>query len=111
MIKVESEIENLKLAFDHPNIVQLLEIYESPDTFHILTELLPGGELFSSIAARTRYTSTQSATAIRQILSAIAHLHTLGITHRDIKPENVIIDKDNIVKLIDFGYALRVGDS
>lgn len=48
---------------------------------------------------------------IRQVLSALTHLHKNNIIHRDIKPENVLVDENNSVKLIDFNVSIKNNQS
>ena len=42
-----------------------------------------------------------------RVLNALEHIHSRGVAHRDMKPENVMVDKDDTIKLIDFGIAAK----
>lgn len=55
---------------------------------------------------KTKHLSEESACDyFKQLVSAVEYIHSLGICHRDIKCENVLLDKKNILKLIDFGFS------
>jgi calcium-dependent protein kinase len=69
-----------------------------------------GGELYQAIINEGCFSEQKAAKVVRQILSAIKHLHMRGICHRDLKPENIMIEnksssKDPLIKVIDFGLA------
>ncbi len=49
-----------------------------------------GGELFDQIVARGEYSEKDASNIVRQIISAVAHLHANGIAHRDLKPQNLL---------------------
>lgn len=68
-------------------------------------EYVEGGELYSYIDRHRRLDEAESVRIFRQILSGLAYCHCLNIYHRDLKPENILLDKDNNVKLVDFGMA------
>lgn len=89
--QLEQEFDVLKSA-DHPNIIKFYEMYIDENFFHFVTEFCGGGELFSHIIEKGRFSETQSAWIIKQVLSAIKHLHDKGICHRDLKPENIIFE-------------------
>lgn len=91
----------------HPNIVRLYEIFEDENTIMLVTELCEGRELFDEIIARNRFTETESAIVLKQLLQAIAYCHEKNVAHRDLKPENILIDHDNkgAIKVIDFGTS------
>jgi len=38
-------------------------------------------------------------------LSGVEYLHSIGVTHRDIKPENILLDENDVLKIVDFGFA------
>ena len=76
---------------DHPGIIKLYEVYESPYYVHLVMEYLSGGELFKLIQDSVVYTEQDAALLIRNVLNAIEYLHTKNIVHRDIKPENLIL--------------------
>lgn len=85
------EFEILKQV-DHPNIINFYEMYVDENYCHFVTEFCGGGELFEHIIARGRFTEAYAAKIIKQVLSAIKHLHDLGICHRDMKPENILFE-------------------
>ncbi len=105
--QLEKEFEILR-EVDHPNIVNFYEMYIDDNYCHLVTEFCGGGELFEHIIANGKFTEQQAAKVIKQILSAIKHLHDRGICHRDLKPENILFEsrsKNATIRLIDFGLA------
>ncbi|XP_074027901.1 maternal embryonic leucine zipper kinase isoform X2 [Leptinotarsa decemlineata] len=70
-------------------------------------EYCSGGELFDHIVEKNRLTESESRMFFRQIVSAVAYLHSLGYAHRDLKPENILLDKHQNLKLIDFGLCAK----
>jgi serine/threonine protein kinase/dienelactone hydrolase len=91
-------------ALDHPNIVVIHDIDETPggDVF-IAMAFHEGATLREKIASGLQ---VQEALRIaRQVASGLAKAHEHGIFHRDIKPSNVIVAKDGIARIIDFGLA------
>lgn len=106
------EVEMLKqmvgLTQDHPNILKIYEVIKDDRYYHIVTEILTGGELFDRISTGIRYSERTIAEYMRQILSAVSYCHGKGIIHRDLKPENLIFEdgSDNAqLKVIDFGAS------
>lgn len=74
-------------------------------------EVLEGGELFNRIRNKGLYTEADAIKVMRNILEALAYLHSKGIVHRDLKPENLILanaENDENVKIADFGLATFV---
>ncbi|XP_065836812.1 calcium/calmodulin-dependent protein kinase type IV-like [Oscarella lobularis] len=98
---------NILVTVDHPHIVKLKEIYETPEELHLVLELVTGGELFDRIIERGFFSEKDAAIVIRELLEALTYLHSLGIVHRDIKPENLLVKnpQEEDVKLADFGLS------
>lgn len=105
---LEQEFEILK-SVDHPNIIKFYEAFVEDDYFHLVTEFCGGGELFEHIISKQgKFSESYASKIIKQVLSAIKHLHDKGICHRDLKPENILFEsksREAQVKLIDFGLA------
>jgi serine/threonine protein kinase len=117
------EWEIMKLLQTNPYTLTLLDLLETDDEIHLVTEYCEGGELFNAIKRkgisrcsfrRGRFSEQQASRITFQLLKALEGMHHHGIVHRDIKPENVLILKredefssyDNIqIKLADFGVA------
>lgn len=105
--KLHSEIEILK-NLDHPHIIQIYEYFEDPKRFYIIMEKCEGGELYSQIVKQISFTEQDACGIIKQLVSALAYLHSQKIVHRDVKPENILFEyRDDLssIKLIDFGVA------
>src|SRR5262244_834253 len=91
-------------ALNHPNIITIHEIDETPSGHYIATEFIDG-ETLRAYSLRMPLTVEKSVDIAAQIASALAAAHAAGIIHRDIKPENVMIRRDGIVKVLDFGLV------
>jgi eukaryotic-like serine/threonine-protein kinase len=88
----------------HPHIVTIFDAGEDQGTIYIAMEYLEG-EPFNEVIRSGRLTVPQCVELARQIAATLDYAHRQGIVHRDIKPSNIILDKDNQVKLTDFGIA------
>jgi calcium/calmodulin-dependent protein kinase I len=108
---LQDEIENLKIAREGPNIVQLYEVYEERAFCYLVMELMEGGELLEFIIEKKTFTEKEARSSVRCVLRALAYMHEKRVAHRDIKPENLLLSdhKDlNTVKLADFSFAKQV---
>lgn len=77
---------NVWAATDHPNIVRLFQVIDSPNWMCFVSELCTGGELFDQIIVSHRIPEDAARVYFRQVLSAVHHCHTKGFAHRDLKP-------------------------
>lgn len=102
LIKREVDIMG---RFDHPNIVKLLDILETPSNFFIAMELVEGGELFDHIVSRGFYSEGQAIDIIKQLCEVVSFMHSHGVAHRDLKPQNLLCTKNGKVKVADFGLS------
>ncbi len=91
---------------DHPNIAKIFDLGVGDDHAHIAMEYLDGGDLKDKIAAGI--TEPEAVSYLRQIASALARIHDVGILHRDLKPGNIMLRSDGSIALIDFGLAKRM---
>ena len=91
---------------DHPNVVRIHDLGVADDHAHIAMEYLDGGDLKQRI--KEGIMAPVAAKYLRQIASALATVHGVGILHRDLKPGNIMLRRDNSVALIDFGLARRL---
>jgi eukaryotic-like serine/threonine-protein kinase len=92
----------------HPNIVNTYDVGRQDHTYFIVMELVDGPSLAEIIAADGRLPEPVAIDYAVQIASGLAYAHRQGLLHRDIKPANVLVTKDDVVKLSDFGIARAV---
>lgn len=96
----------LLMRVKHPNIVNVLDVYENEKFFQLIMEKHGSGmDLFEFIDRRPLMDEKLGCFIFRQIAKAVDYLHSLNILHRDLKDENIIIDQNFHIKLIDFGSA------
>lgn len=89
---------------NHPNILTVYEFGQTDSVSFIATEYVEGVTLREHLARRRLKLIDILDVAI-QIVAALNAAHEAGVTHRDLKPENVMVRKDHIAKVLDFGLA------
>ena len=110
----KNELEILE-AIQHPNITRVFELMEDSKNYYIVMELITGGNLLEKIGQMEKFTESQAAHVIKQLLLALNFMHKKNIMHRDLKPENLLceenpedVDNNEItIKLTDFGFATK----
>ena len=108
---LRSEIAIMKLL-NHPNVVEMKEVFEDKNKMYVVMELIEGGELFDRIRRKKVFSEFMAYNITRQLLEIVKYLHDVGIVHRDIKPENILLSDDSeipTIKLADFGLSQLVG--
>ncbi|KAL9650300.1 hypothetical protein ABK040_014954 [Willaertia magna] len=101
------EIALLK-QLTHPNVVKLHEVVHDDNQLHLIFEFVDYDlkRLFDTLKEKNMLISPLAIKSyLFQMLRALAYCHSNRILHRDIKPQNILIDKNGIVKLADFGLA------
>lgn len=93
-------------ALNHPGITTVYEVGEAGEQLFIVMELVTGSTLRNEIS-KGRMDSRVLLRIVGQITEALDAAHAHGVVHGDIKPENIIVQKDERVKLLDFGIARR----
>jgi len=89
---------------NHPNILTVYEFGQTESTSFIATEYIDGLTLRQHLSDR-RFKLIDVLDLALQIMAALNAAHEAGVAHRDLKPENVMVRKDQIVKVLDFGLA------
>ncbi|MBN1350246.1 protein kinase [candidate division KSB1 bacterium] len=114
------ELEKLKRRFErealsagklnHPNIVTIFDIVKIDTRSFISMEYIEGINLLHLLQQRKLLPPKEAANLVRQACSALAEAHSRGIVHRDIKPSNIMVMKNGLIKIVDFGVA-KMADS
>jgi eukaryotic-like serine/threonine-protein kinase len=94
----------------HPNVVNIYDVGREGETYYIVMELVDGSTLGELIAIDGVLPSGIAIDYAAQICAGLAYAHRQGILHRDIKPANILITKDDVVKLSDFGIARAISE-
>ncbi len=96
-------------ALDHPNICNIHEIDETGEGQLFICMAYYEGETLKERIRRGRLGADEALSVAMQIGLGLAEAHSRGIVHRDIKPANIMITKDGVAKILDFGLAKLAG--
>ena len=96
----------------HPFITTLITSFSDHDSLYMLLDYCPGGEVFSYLRKAKRFPAATSQFYAAEIVLILEFLHEReGVAYRDLKPENLLLDAEGHIKLVDFGFAKRLGNS
>ncbi|EGG16363.1 putative protein serine/threonine kinase [Cavenderia fasciculata] len=106
---VKSEVEILQ-KLNHNNIVKVLGCVESQSQLNFILEYVENGSLRDVVEKFGPLSEELATVYLYQLLQGLAYLHTNRIIHRDIKCSNILITKEGVIKLADFGVASQLSD-
>mgnify|MGYP002623920120 CR=1 FL=1 len=106
---IYAEID-IQSRINHPNIIKLLYVKETENTFDLVMDYAKYGTLFEYVVRHKGLKEEIAFKFFIQIANAIKFLHDNDIIHRDIKPENILLFENDVVKLCDFGWSIRCID-
>ncbi|KAI0021393.1 protein kinase-like domain-containing protein [Xylariomycetidae sp. FL0641] len=108
---VRDERQILSDVAGHPFITELITTFSDHDSLYMLLDYVPGGELFSYLRRHRRFPEEWAQFYAAEIVLVLEYLHEQqgGVAYRDLKPENLLLDRQGHVKLVDFGFAKRLG--
>lgn len=89
----------------HPNIVSVYDVSHNDDVEYIVMELIDGITLKQYLQKKSVLDPSEVLDFTIQTAKALEHAHSKGIIHRDIKPQNIMLLKDGMIKVADFGIA------
>ena len=108
--QINKEI-SIMYNINHPYSIKLYNHFEDNDKLYLIMEPASNGNLYSFIENNKNQKIKSNETIkkiIIQTIEIIKYLHSLNIIYRDIKPENLLLDKDNNIKLCDYGWATYI---
>ncbi|XP_015112038.1 serine/threonine-protein kinase Aurora-2 [Diachasma alloeum] len=106
--QVLKEIE-IHSHLKHPNILRMYGWFQDEKRIYMVMELTPSGDLLARMQLEPwkKFSEPVAASYLRELTEAIKYIHKKQIIHRDVKLENLLLDKDDVLKLTDFGWAVH----
>ena len=84
--KLEREIAIMKFL-DHPNVLRLYDVYDTPNYLFLVLEHVEGGELFDYLLSKGKLEDAEALRFFQQLVDGVSYCHSHMICHRDLKPE------------------------
>lgn len=107
LVRLRQEAKGLSLL-DHPNVVKVLDVVETPHVISLILEYV-AGESLSKRLKRSTLAPEDAARLAMQLARVVGFVHQRGLLHRDIKPANILIDDSGQMKIADFGLVKEQG--
>lgn len=108
-LKEMQALLQVKAYKGHPQISGLIDYFEEENHYIVILELVKGGEMFDHLVELGAYSEKDASRFLREVASALAFIHGIGLVHADLKPEHLMLSNTNssdaVIKLIDFGGA------
>src|SRR5262245_29477527 len=98
-------------SLNHQNIVAVHDWGSVDGIYYMVMEYVAGRSVRELLHERGVLAPAQAADVLEQTLAALQHAHRQGIVHRDVKPENLMVTRDGVVKVADFGLARALADA
>lgn len=98
----------IQKKMNHPHIVKLYHYFEDKDNVYLVLEYCKNGSLFSLLRRRGKFPEREAFIFFFQTCLGINYLHDNNFIHRDLKPENLLIDKNDNIKVCDFGWSAEM---
>jgi serine/threonine protein kinase len=95
----------LAARLEHPNVVQVHDVGEEQGVHYISMQYIEGKSLDGVLKEKKKLTVNEALAITKRVAVALSAASKLGIVHRDIKPHNILISKEGVVKVADFGLA------
>lgn len=109
--RFQHEVNALQ-RISHPNIVEIIDAgHTESGLSYIAMEMIEGVSIRAYLDTEGVFEPRRAATVMREVCRALQALHAKQIIHRDIKPNNIILDENNVARLVDFGIAKVLGSS
>ncbi|RQM29384.1 hypothetical protein B5M09_004393 [Aphanomyces astaci] len=112
--KFVHEVSILQQLQGTNHVVQLKDAFEAPDDWILVTEYVPGGELFDRLVQHGTFSEQHAKSIARDLAETLITLHAQRLVHGDVKPENILLDSANDdsarMILIDFGLSFRASE-
>jgi eukaryotic-like serine/threonine-protein kinase len=89
----------------HPNLVAVYDVGEEDGAPYIVMEYVEGEDVAELMAREGPLPAERAVALLLQVCAGLEHAHAAGLVHRDIKPQNLLVRRDGVVKIADFGIA------
>jgi cGMP-dependent protein kinase len=97
------KFERAVMSLQHPFLLRLVRTFQDDRFLHMLTEFVPGGELFSLLGQYESFSLPHTRFYTACVVEGLTQLHERCIVYRDLKPENLLIDAQGYLRIVDFG--------